>query len=126
MALAQTISWEFQDGTAHLMLTDLNTGATVTVPTQARESLPRKCHHGCPSREVFHWLMIQVLPEETTNPILPDHYIFFHHLPFQVTARPVSSSHWTIFIIRTRHRVTVMKSLQQLIHSCNLSRPHSI
>ena len=35
MALAQTISCEFQDRTAHLMLTDLNTGASVTVPTQA-------------------------------------------------------------------------------------------
>src|SRR6266481_6134627 len=70
--------------------------------------------------------MIQVLPEETTNPVLPDHYIFFHHLPFQVTARPVSSSRWTIFIIWTHYHVTVMKSLRQLIHSRHLSRPRSI
>src|SRR6266481_10046531 len=70
--------------------------------------------------------MIQVLPKETTNPVLPDHYIFFHCLPFQVTARPILSSCWTIFIIRTCHRVTVMKSLRQLIHSHHLSRPRSI
>src|SRR6266481_6509495 len=70
--------------------------------------------------------MIQVLPEETTNPVLPDHYIFFHRLPFQVTTCPVSSSRWTIFIIRTCHHVTVMKSLRQLIHSHHLSWPHSI
>ena len=43
-ALAQTVSWEFLDGTAHLTLTDPNTGATVTVPTQARET-PAKCRH---------------------------------------------------------------------------------
>jgi len=53
-ALARTISREFQDGTAHLTLTDPNTGATVTVPTQARESVERKHHHGGPSEQDFH------------------------------------------------------------------------
>ena len=36
-ALAQTIFQEFQDGTAHLTLTNPNTRASVMVPTQARE-----------------------------------------------------------------------------------------
>ena len=52
-ALAQTISQEFEDGTAHLTLTDPNTGASVMVPTQTREPAPRKHHHGHPSKEDF-------------------------------------------------------------------------
>jgi len=43
-ALAQAVSQEFQDGTTHLTLTNLNTGASITVPTQARESPLRKHH----------------------------------------------------------------------------------
>jgi len=53
-ALAQMVSREFQDGTAHLTLTDPNTGASVTVPTQAREPVLRKHHHTCPSKKDFH------------------------------------------------------------------------
>jgi len=53
-ALAQTVSREFQDGTAHLTLTDPNTRASVTVPTKAREPALRKHHHGHPSKEHFH------------------------------------------------------------------------
>jgi len=53
-ALAQTVSREFQDGTAHLTLTDPNTGASVMVPTQAREPAPRKHHYSCPSKKDFH------------------------------------------------------------------------
>ena len=53
-ALAQTVSREFQDGMAHLTLTDPNTGASITVPTQAQESLPRKHSHDCSSTEDFH------------------------------------------------------------------------
>ena len=54
MALAQAVSREFQDGTAHLTLTDPNTRASITVPTQARELPPRECHPACPSRRDFH------------------------------------------------------------------------
>ena len=53
-ALAQTVSHEFQDGTAHLTLTDPNTGASVTVPTQAREPLEKRRPHGCPPNAGFH------------------------------------------------------------------------
>jgi len=35
-ALTQTISREFQDGTAHLTLTDPNTGTSIMVPTSQR------------------------------------------------------------------------------------------
>ena len=54
IALAQAVSREFQDGTAHLMLTDPNMGASITVPTQAREPSPREHHPACPSRWDFH------------------------------------------------------------------------
>ena len=53
-ALAQAVSREFQDGTAHLTLTDPNTGASITVPTQAREPPPREHHPACPSGWDFH------------------------------------------------------------------------
>ena len=53
-ALAQTVSREFQDMMAHLTLTNPNTGASITVPTQAWESLSRKHSHNCSSTEDFH------------------------------------------------------------------------
>ena len=52
-APAQTVSREFLDGTTHLTLTDPNTGAMVTVPTQVRETPAKRCHQGGPSEEDF-------------------------------------------------------------------------
>jgi len=47
--------WErLGDGISHLTLTDPNTGASIMVPTQAREPAPRKHHHSCPSKEDFY------------------------------------------------------------------------
>ena len=53
-ALTQTLSCKFQDRMAHLMLTDLNTRASVTVPTQAREPPEKRRTHSCPPDVDFH------------------------------------------------------------------------
>ena len=48
-SLASTKCQEFPDGSAHLLLTDPNTGASITVPTQAKKPTrhrPPPCSHG--------------------------------------------------------------------------------
>src|SRR5882724_2074870 len=52
MSLASTKSQEFPDGSAHLLFTDPNTGASITVPTHAKKS-PRPCHSPCSHKEDF-------------------------------------------------------------------------
>jgi len=51
-SLASTKCQEFPDGSAHLLFTDPNMGASITVPTHAKKS-PRPCHSPCSHEEDF-------------------------------------------------------------------------
>src|SRR5882724_1526041 len=51
-SLVSTKCQEFPDGSAHLLLTDPNTGASITVPTHAKKS-PKPCHPPCSHKEDF-------------------------------------------------------------------------
>ena len=52
MSLASTKCQEFPDGSAHLLFTDPNTGASITIPTHTKKS-PRPCHSPCSHEEDF-------------------------------------------------------------------------
>jgi len=52
MSLASTKCQEFLDGSAHLLFTDPNMGASITVPTHAKKS-SNPCHSPCSHKEDF-------------------------------------------------------------------------
>jgi len=52
MSLASTKCQEFPDGSAHLLFTDPNTGACITVPTHTKKS-SKHCHLPCSHEEDF-------------------------------------------------------------------------
>jgi len=51
-SLASTKCQEFLDGSTHLLFTDPNKGASLTVPTHTKKS-PRPCHSPCSHKEDF-------------------------------------------------------------------------